>query len=418
MAIFVRTQTNATWTTGNYTPTRDDWESLDAKCFAGINGDKGGVWAPSSVITFTDRLRVTGRTLILNGGRITFASTSNGIKLGTNEWPSYATGHALETREILQLFLNRQSATQYLWVTEAELTSIRAMALGIQRSDTGSVTTPAPFRVPLKVQDGATLTQAIFTFRVQNLNAQAPYSMPAFRLVRINKDGAPEYLRGALSSNIDEIATDVNGWASVPTVTDPIQWFNDALAQTFTYTCTQNNIIDVSLYTYYAEVREEGVSSVFRTSFLVDGNLVREEKLEVDCATTTLNNFGAYATSIDGVLLDANTRVLVKNDGHTIGSTFPDNTLNGIYLATSPDWTRVADLSSPAHFTSKFFVRVKRGNTNAGTIWTCFSAPTKVAIAYLAVGDPIIFTQNALPGGNKYHSVKTKFTNITQMRFQ
>ncbi|MBB6689864.1 hypothetical protein H7B90_00470 [Cohnella xylanilytica] len=74
-------------------------------------------------------------------------------------------------------------------------------------------------------------------------------------------------------------------------------------------------------------------------------------------ASITLNGL----QTIDGVVLAAGDRVLVKNQA--VGSE------NGIYLAGSAGWARASDADSAGKLAAGVFVHVKEGIVNGGTGW-------------------------------------------------
>lgn len=78
-------------------------------------------------------------------------------------------------------------------------------------------------------------------------------------------------------------------------------------------------------------------------------------------AATTANITLSGLQTIDGVVLSANDRVLVKNQ--TTGSQ------NGIYIAASGAWTRSTDFDSNSEVTSGAFVFVEEGTVNSDSGW-------------------------------------------------
>lgn len=82
-----------------------------------------------------------------------------------------------------------------------------------------------------------------------------------------------------------------------------------------------------------------------------------DAKESVRCATVGNITLSGLST-IDGVSLSQNDRVLVKNQ--TTGSE------NGIYTAASGSWTRATDADTSSEVTSGMFVFVEEGTTNAG----------------------------------------------------
>jgi hypothetical protein len=74
-------------------------------------------------------------------------------------------------------------------------------------------------------------------------------------------------------------------------------------------------------------------------------------------ATTTANITLSGLQTIDGVSLNANDRVLVKNQ--------TDATTNGIYVVSASGWTRSTDANSSTNVTPGLFTFVEEGTTNS-----------------------------------------------------
>jgi phage-related tail fiber protein len=83
-------------------------------------------------------------------------------------------------------------------------------------------------------------------------------------------------------------------------------------------------------------------------------------KQSVRVATTAAIALAGLQT-IDGVVLVAGDRVLVKNQAAA--------TDNGIYVAAAGTWTRAADADASIEVTPGLFVPVEQGTANADSIW-------------------------------------------------
>lgn len=81
---------------------------------------------------------------------------------------------------------------------------------------------------------------------------------------------------------------------------------------------------------------------------------------------TTANITLSGLQTIDGVSVNPNDRVLVKNQ--STGSQ------NGLYNASSGAWTRAADADTSAEVTTGMFTFIEEGSTNAGTGWVLTTA--------------------------------------------
>jgi len=235
--------------------------------------------------------------------------------------------------------------------------------------------------------------------------------MPRFRIVRADAKGTITPLASAV------VGADADGWISPTKPTSGAAWYASGLAQAFVYTCDQNNIIDKSQYTYWAEVFEEGVEPTAAPDSFLDGVLRREQKAEVRLATATTPDAGNLTgiLAIDGINTATGDRILVK-DGYNATPTAYHG--NGIWIANDAGlWTRATDLDDPSKFTKRFFVRVREGSKNTNTFWEC-TPPYPQLFGGDGGGRGSIFFARMLPSGNKYHSVLLDFDGIVDMRFQ
>jgi phage-related tail fiber protein len=99
-------------------------------------------------------------------------------------------------------------------------------------------------------------------------------------------------------------------------------------------------------------------------------------------AATTVNITLSGLQTIDGVVLAANDRVLVKDQ--TTGSQ------NGIYLASSTSWVRSEDADAGTELSSAVFVFVSEGTANADFGWV-LTTDTPITIGTTAL-DFVQFT--------------------------
>lgn len=410
---FVRTQADGVWLGGGYVPSAADWQSLATKIFRAGNGTRGGAYAPSTPVVFaTGGFNVTGLVRIAYGGEL---ETDVLTLPGLTNWPRYADGHELQKRTIVQSMLTRQSTPPEHWVADSN-GAVQTISIGIQPTDRSRVVTPARMRVELDVQDSSTLKTVIFTFSVPMLRGAAPFAMPKFRVVRVDPNGSAVPL-ASMSAGADP-----NGWRSPARVVSPEAWFNAGLSHTFAYECDQSNAIDIASYSYVAEVVEEGVSPTPVVPSLLDGVTMREQKFEVEQATTApLATAPTGSIFIDGSAPAANSRVLIKNG--ILNDEANTKYANGIWVVnTGGAWNRSSDLKDVVDFTKGAFVYVKAGNQNKGTTWQIGSPhPTKIPYPTgSGASDPEarITIERFVATGNKYHSIAMKFEGITEMRWQ
>lgn len=421
MAHFTRTQTDATWTNDGaegYVLPRADLESLDAKQFKSINGDRGGTWRPSSPIVLTSsglalgtKVRITGLTKVDYGGKLTIANGK--LRLPAGKFPTFAEGHALRERDILTPCLFARRSNGYHWArnlvastTRAGLTSIACTIQeqywsGATGDDVGTVKgitqtrlIQPKFAVPLHVHDGARLTTACLCWRVSSAVRDVPAAMPKLRVVRVSKTGVVEPLASAATG------ADADGWISVPQVASYDAWYQGNEPHRLTYTCDQSNVIDRGAYTYYLEVVEEQAVKTPLADGVVHYGVVRKEPTV--CAVATSNvNLGAALPTIDGVT--------VPDFGMFLLTAQTDPTQNGIRVNT---WTLAGaygwspTLPSPDRLTGYTLISIAKGTVYQGSIWQITRGN----------GGTFAAVRLSVPIGNEYHSVVCHFDSIADMR--
>lgn len=105
-------------------------------------------------------------------------------------------------------------------------------------------------------------------------------------------------------------------------------------------------------------------------------------------AATTVDITLSGLQTIDGVVLVAGDRVLVKNQTNTA--------LNGIYdVVDGGAWTRAEDFNEPSEITGGEFIFVKEGTTQADTGWVVATPDGEIG----TIGtDPIVFVQFSSAG--------------------
>jgi phage-related tail fiber protein len=103
-------------------------------------------------------------------------------------------------------------------------------------------------------------------------------------------------------------------------------------------------------------------SIVLATRKYVDDELAKlDHKASVLAATTASLAALSGLLTIDGVVLQAGARVLVKDQATA--------SQNGIYLAALGAWTRAGDADQSVEVTPGLLVAIEQGTTNADTVW-------------------------------------------------
>lgn len=410
MSHFTRTHADGTWLGPNYVTVASDYQSLSDKIYKSINGDQGGCWAPSSPIDIdTGGMLVTAASTVDYGGSLTTISNARFTLDGT-EHPRLGVHHVGRLWSVRTPLVRRQSYPHGHWTTSMVYPgSIQSLACTIQSPT--ALEQPS-FFVSMRVRDGARMPSATLTYRIPTARSAAPIAMPKVRIIRSDKDGVLTTLK-SVASGADSL-----GYVSFPTITSGAAWYANGAAQTFTYTCDQNNVIDTSQYTYYFQLIEEIGTRIRITSpSSFDGSVVRERKNDF-VKSFFLNQAptGAAAGVVTG------NRVLLANN--------TNKGQNGLWVVNAAGaWVRPTDFAgdgattattrnAPNDFTPGFLIN----ETPHGWIWELVypvltDAKAIAGESTLSVGQDILF-QRRDGRGNIYHSLVGNFDQITDMRPQ
>lgn len=444
MAHNTRTQLDATWLGAGYAPTPADLMSLESKIFKGINGDDGGVYAPATPININTGagLKLTG-PLKVWGPSGTLKSTSGArFAFGDNDFPVFPAGHPAQTRTLISPCMQGTSGpgssfNGFSSIPRFDYMGRQMTALGwlpslspmpAPRTVTASspsapctlfgtlgagVFLPGTLYVPLRVHHGATITTATFSFRVGVAHAVTP-TMPKARIIRVAKDGTKTLLTSVAAG------ADVNGW--VPYSGTFVTWFDNQALKSWTIACdvAGSNVIDTSLYSYFAEIVEESGPTLAVPSI----------KCPVNLATTgNVNRFSCPAT-IDGFAIPV-TQIRVLLWLQT------DPTENGIYMSPAGgaggQFIRDTDMSSADATLKPWSANVLgsaifcgASGTANNNVWFQQTSPTlqfngfpgsvsTAPVTFDKVGSAAVV---AAAQGNIWIAVACQFTNITDGKFQ
>lgn len=230
-------------------------DDLDQNTFAAINGDAGGLWEPTALINIGGAgMMATGPWEVeVTGARTSDFEFGEGGALDAFQMP---VGHPGRTVDVLTCF------TENFTVVPEDTGSLNFP--WFVSTSSGGITTLATakgvrFAVPLNVYEGGTLTDVVFEMKVLE-NHGPPQFLPRMRVIAHDFAGNIIKLRPA-SSDTDEDGFVI--WN--PTPANAASWYNGGAIKSFTYTCTQNNTIDLSKYFYYVEVIDESGANSYVT---------------------------------------------------------------------------------------------------------------------------------------------------------
>jgi hypothetical protein len=364
MAAFTRTQSDGTWNTG-YAVTPSDIADLERKAFQGINGDVGGSYTPTSELFIQgSSMVVSGPTEIRQRGIVTGA-----VVLYGTEFERFAVGHVNRSRTIWQPCSPFAVVGPTPWAVVPSINPRGAHAVASRIIGHEAAVVPE-FVVELRVHNGATLSKARLRLKVTTPHSSAPAAMPKVRIGRMRYDGVVEYL----TSGIDN-------YVSLPKANSGQDWYKDGDVQEFEIPCTQNNVIDISQYSYFANVVEESG--------------IRGYPFEIDVFAAE----DIQAASLTNQAIPPGTMSLFM--GQNVASE------NGVYDAGGRAGIR---LSPDFKNGMVFFVR--SGDEFTGTYWQ-MSIPEPFTVD----SSPIRFS-SVVPRGTLFLGFLLDFTNITDNRFQ
>lgn len=116
---------------------------------------------------------------------------------------------------------------------------------------------------------------------------------------------------------------------------------------------------------YYGLVFDEsGTPSIGNSNIYWASSSLTYNLADCEVATTTNLNLSSLPSSIDGVILESNDRILVKDQ--------TDKTQNGIYLikdSKNKTWVRDDDLNESVDIRTHLTVKIKRGEDNSGNVY-------------------------------------------------
>ncbi len=347
----------AVWTCyANVAVLASELAAFDQALASAVNGDDGGTWNPSTPILIQGTSTLSGPCAVARGGKLSI-QVATGIQLDDNDWPEYAPGHAGQTRPFMQPCAGALTMpVPWLWRCRWTDGGMQAIAPTVDLSD-GLGLRPARIWVPLRVHDGATLSQVTVNFRVPWPHTSLPSVMPSARVIRVGANGIPQPLTSSASG------ADSSGYVYVSRPASPDAWYDGGAAQTLVVPCDQNNVLALGTYQYYVEIVDEQWTQPGYPFALV-------AKQPVTLATTGSNITQLSGLSdIDGIAETEGERVLVKDQS--------DPTQNGIYIVSSTGgWSRAPDWQAAADFTQGMLVPVTGGNGLASSLWQAAASET------------------------------------------
>lgn len=422
---FARTQSDATWTTGNYITLQSDWKDLSRKIFRAVNGVEGGVWSPraSNSVGITiggQGLTINGPSKIDYGGRLT-ARDGAVFYLGGNEWPRLSISHVGRTRSIVTPVTEMSNTLKFTWLLNRKYMGMQSLSCTYEINGFNLQPT---FVLQLRTHEGARMTKARLKFRVPTNFNRTPEKTPKVRILRVDEYGNSVPLCSMLGG------ADKDGFVYFPTPSSADDWYAGGEVKELVYPCDQNNVIDVFNFSYVAEVYEEVSSSARIDPNLTDG---RKERFVVEVYRVLRNHFPTIDRTIDGVVTRVpapiSTADLKKANGFTPlddgafvlltgqGPSPVEQASNGLWIISSAGWwTRLFD-----GVPGLVVIAKELSSTSDYKVWSTVDNAWELA-SPVRPNDipkfPVNVYRPVTPQGNIYHSITCDFDSIENMRPQ
>lgn len=253
MSHFVRERNERAWYRGLKIP-HTVFRGIDEKTKKAVSGS-GGTYAPGTPIIIGGEGLELQCLLQLAGAPIAYAKPGAGkvFRFGDDD---YFTNDALVSRKINDsplLILGNHSLQR-----EARAVGLVAGFPGLQTKHPGAF-----LRLPLRLPDGARLSQVVVSFRVGQSHANVPDYLPKARVVRIAPEGTiTQYPEQTTSGR------DVNGWVPLATPGSGALYYAAGASQTITLTFDHlaQDPTSTAAYGYALEWTEESGSNTFADS--------------------------------------------------------------------------------------------------------------------------------------------------------
>jgi hypothetical protein len=391
---FARTQLTGVWTAGGYALQPSDMTDLDEKQASMINGDQGGMWAPSSAISLgSSGLNLTGPLSLARGGSLqTVAASGARVRLSGSVWPTLAAGHTGRVRKLIS-HPNLLTRTDYL-MAFLGLGYAQTTALSIRLGS--DIITRPELVIPLRVHNGAAFRKVTVNFRVPQRRTSKPLLPPKFRVVKLSKD------TGSLSPL--KTTEDGTGYVSPINTQDAASWHLDGAAQSFDYTLDAGVTVDIENEAYFLQIIEERAFD--DRSAVPDGVLLREQKPD---AAALFETNQIVLSGVPGGMSSGGVALLV---GQT------DGRENGLWIVSAGAWVRPAYADDTGDFTRNFIVRVGfNGGTTNQVYQYSTPQPVSFSAAVTSIASLPLTFEPLKPSGNIYYGPVGEF-ELSDLRFQ
>lgn len=239
-----------------YVTVGNDLKTIDQNTFVSVNGDAGGTWTPAADLNINGAGVVVAGPWAVSGAQMTVSAPTFGKGTADDAF-GLSAAHAGRTQTLCQALIE----------CYANFPEQVAASPGYTAGVAALVTTTPGVRffTPLRTYGGATLETVTLTYYVGAVHAALPQVFPQMRIIAIDAQGTLFPLgAGTLY--------DVGGFHAISAATAPGLLYQPETVYEFVYTCTQNNVIDGSRFTYWLEIIEESGANCFSGGVGSPGN--------------------------------------------------------------------------------------------------------------------------------------------------
>lgn len=276
MSHLIRAKTAGSWVRG-YKPTGPNMQVIDQNTYLAVNGDEGGTWATTAAITINGAGVVIGGPWTVSGGTTSsgvFTNVASGYTITFGKGDSTDYFQVPNTHPFATQALTAQGTTGYsvynTWKPVIDTTYLATPRWGMQSNTKGT-----SLIVPLRVFDGFPVSTITFRFAVTENHANVPDILPSYRAFAVDSAGTILPLRAADST------TSPTGFVQMPAPASGALYTNSLATQYLVYTANQNNVIDISKYSYFGEFIDESGNN----SWVTGGTLL----VAISCAFSNVS---------------------------------------------------------------------------------------------------------------------------------
>jgi len=243
------------------------FRGLDTAQSQGWNGDGGGAWAPIAPIVISGAGVWFCGVWTIDGGAIVTTPPGSGARFTFSDSDYFVAAAPMSRGLVTSLASSKDASAQ----TSPSTTTIAMPRIVFNDFKDAALAISAVggrLICPLRVHHLASLTSVVFAFTVSAAHSgnPTPTNLPIFRVIAVDPLGNAT----PLVSNAAQPGWMGNGFIQYnPAPLSGTLWYNGGVPNNFTYPLPVPVLIDITKYTYYAEIVDEsGANSFFNNQYI------------------------------------------------------------------------------------------------------------------------------------------------------